>query len=71
MPQIKAVCKKQIRILLIRFSSIGDIVLTTPLANALRAEYPDAIVDYLTFPEYASLLNDNPFINNLYLTGNI
>jgi lipopolysaccharide heptosyltransferase II len=66
MPRIKAVSKKHIRILIIRFSSIGDIVLTTPLINAIKADYPDAILDYLTLPEYGSLLKDNPYIDNLY-----
>jgi lipopolysaccharide heptosyltransferase II len=53
------------RILIIRFSSIGDIILTTPLLNAIKKGYPEATIDYLTLAEFSSLLKDNPFINNL------
>lgn len=48
-----------LRILVIRFSSLGDIVLTIPLLEALRAKYPDATIDFLTKAEYA------PFIEKL------
>lgn len=44
------------RILLIRLSSIGDIVLTTPLIRALKNRFPDAEIDYLVKEKYAELL---------------
>ena len=44
------------RILLVRFSSIGDILLTTPLIRALRARHPGARIDALTKPGFAPLL---------------
>lgn len=52
-------------ILLIRFSSIGDIILTTPLIRSLRESCPDMRIDYLTLPDYKSLLEHNPCIDNL------
>lgn len=48
------------RILLARFSSIGDILLTTPLIRALRARHPAARLEFLTKPRFAPLLADNP-----------
>ncbi|MBN2403941.1 MAG: glycosyltransferase family 9 protein [Spirochaetes bacterium] len=59
--------KNPLRILLIRFSSIGDIILTTPIIKALKEKHPDVILDFLTLPEYSVLLSDNPFIDNLFL----
>ncbi len=54
-------------VLLIRFSSIGDIILTTPLIKKIRDKYPAARIDYLTLDRYGELLRDNPHINNLHL----
>lgn len=51
------------RILLARFSSIGDILLTTPLLRALRARHPGARIDFLTKPRFAPLLADNPHLD--------
>lgn len=64
---IKSTQRKPLRILLIRFSSIGDIVLTTPVVKAIKEATPDAILDYLTLSEYSSLLKDIPFIDNLFV----
>jgi len=44
------------RILVIRFSSLGDIVLTTPVLSALRENFPDAQIDFLLKEPYTSLL---------------
>ncbi|UCF63918.1 MAG: glycosyl transferase, partial [bacterium] len=53
------------KILIIRFSSLGDIVLATPLISRLRKKFPEAQVDFLIRIEYAELLQFNPKINNL------
>ncbi len=58
---------KSTRVLLIRFSSIGDIILTTPLIEAIKEKHPDIIIDYLTLSEYAGLLKYNPNIDNLII----
>ena len=52
-------------ILVVRFSAIGDILLTTPLLRALRTRHPGARVAYLTKEEYAPLLSDNPNVNEV------
>lgn len=43
------------RILVVRFSSMGDIVLTSPVTRQLSRICPDAEVDFLTRTEYAPL----------------
>jgi lipopolysaccharide heptosyltransferase II len=47
-------------ILVVRFSSIGDILLTTPLLRAIRTKWPGARVTVLTKRQYVSLVSDNP-----------
>ena len=53
------------RILAVRFSAIGDIVLVTPLLRAIRTRHPHAHVTVLTRDRYAPLLADNPRINEV------
>lgn len=55
------------KFLIIRFSSIGDIVLTTPVIRCLKKQVPGAEVHYLTKPAYKSLLEHNPYIDQLHL----
>lgn len=58
--------EKPARILVIRFSSIGDILLTTPLLRVLSHAFPGAEVDYLTKAGFAPLLRSNPRIQRLW-----
>ena len=51
--------------LIIRFSSVGDIVLSTPLVRGLRREMPQVQIDYLVRAEYADLLRGNPHLSGL------
>jgi heptosyltransferase II len=44
------------RILVIRFSSVGDIVLTEPIVRALKATYRDTEISYLTKARFLPLL---------------
>lgn len=55
----------KMKILIIRFSSIGDIVLTTPVARCLKQQL-DAEVHYYTKPAFASILKSNPYIDKVY-----
>lgn len=48
------------RILVIRFSSMGDIVLTSPVTRQLDRRFPDAEIDFLTRSEYAPLARALP-----------
>lgn len=54
-----------LRILAIRFSSIGDILLTTPLLRAIRSRHPAATLAMLTKEPFAPLVGDNPRINDV------
>ena len=51
--------------LLVRFSSIGDVLLTTPLVRALRARHPDARLVFVTKPAMAPLVTDNPHLSEV------
>ena len=60
------------KILLIRFSSIGDIVLTTPVVRCLRKQFPDVELHVLTKPSYRSIYAANPNVDKVFeLTSNI
>lgn len=48
------------RILLVRFSSMGDVILTTPLLRAIRARHPAAEITYLTRPAFEPLVASHP-----------
>lgn len=54
------------KFLIVRFSSIGDIVLTTPVVRCLRQEFPDAEIHYITKSAYKILLVNNPYIDKIY-----
>ena len=55
---------KKLKILVIRFSSIGDIILTTPVIRCIKQQI-NAEIDYLTKKEYVGLLNTNPNIKKI------
>lgn len=54
-----------LNILLIRLSSLGDIILTTPAIRALRERYPDARIDYVVGDRFVSALSEHPEIGRL------
>jgi heptosyltransferase-2 len=54
-----------LRVLIVRFSSIGDVVLTTPLVRALRRRHPDAELLYVTKRALAPLVSDNPHLSRV------
>ena len=58
------------KVLLIRFSSIGDIVLTTPVVRCLKQQHPEVQIHYLTKAEFWPLLTYNPHISKLHLFDN-
>ncbi|MBI2614680.1 MAG: glycosyltransferase family 9 protein [Gemmatimonadetes bacterium] len=51
------------RVLVVRFSSLGDVVLTTPLLRAIRSRYPAALVTVVVQARYADVLASNPAVN--------
>jgi ADP-heptose:LPS heptosyltransferase len=58
------------KFLILRFSSIGDIVLTTPIIRCLKQQYPNAEVHYATKKSYKSLLENNPYIDKVFVLEN-
>ena len=54
------------KILIIRFSSIGDIVLTTPVVRCIRKKYPRSEIHYLTKKPFAPILEANPYIDKIH-----
>ena len=54
------------KILVIRFSSIGDIVLTTPVIRCLKNQISDVEIHVLTKKKFSSLYKTNPYINKAY-----
>ena len=63
------------KILIIRFSSLGDIVLTTPIPRLLKKKYPNSEIHFITKKIYSSIYNNNinvdkviEFSNNLLET---
>lgn len=55
------------KFLIIRFSSIGDIVLTTPIIRCLKLQLPNAEVHFLTKKSFKGILESNPYIDKLLL----
>lgn len=54
------------KILLLRFSSIGDIVLTSPVVRCLKTQLEAVEIHYLTKKPFASILEANPYIDKVY-----
>ncbi len=54
-----------LKILLIRLSSLGDIVLTTPAIRAVRANFPNAHIAMLVAKQSADILRENPHLNEI------
>jgi ADP-heptose:LPS heptosyltransferase len=57
------------KFLVIRFSSIGDIVLTTPVIRCLKQQVPNAEVHYLTKKQFGTILAANPYVDKLHVLG--
>ena len=54
-------------ILIIKPSSLGDIVLALPALSALRRSFPDARISWLIRPEFAPLLKNHPHLTDTIL----
>ena len=54
-----------IKILVIRFSSFGDIVQAMSVSKLIKAKYPQAQLDWLTKAEFSSLVSRSSYIDNV------
>ena len=57
----------QPKILIIRLSSIGDIVLTTPVIRAVNEQLPEAEVHFLVRKDLVSVVENNPHIHKVHI----
>jgi heptosyltransferase-1 len=55
------------KFLIIKTSSLGDILQTYPVTRALRLKYPDAVIDWVVEKQNAELVFANPDIDKTYL----
>ncbi len=55
------------RILIVRFTSLGDVLLTTPLVRAIKTQYPHIKIDFCVLDTLAQVVEHNPYIDNLIL----
>lgn len=58
------------KILIIRFSSIGDIVLASPVMRCLKRQLPLSEVHFLTKLSFKMVTAGNPFIDKFFYYGN-
>jgi ADP-heptose:LPS heptosyltransferase/glycosyltransferase involved in cell wall biosynthesis len=59
----------KLRILTIKISSLGDLILTFPAIKAIREKFPGASIYFLTAKKYHSLLLDCPYIDEVITLG--
>lgn len=53
-------------ILVIRFSAIGDVVLTTPVLRMLKKRFPEARIDFLVKSDFADLIETHPAVDRVW-----
>ncbi|MEI6737749.1 MAG: lipopolysaccharide heptosyltransferase I [Pseudomonadota bacterium] len=54
------------RILLVKLSSLGDVIHNFPVASDIRRAYPDALIDWVTEAAYAPLVSLHPAISRVF-----
>ena len=55
------------KILIIRMSSIGDVLLTTPVIKAFKDKYPDAQIDFLVLEQFKDAITGFKYIDKVIL----
>ena len=58
------------RILIVRTDRIGDLILSTPVAEVLKQKFPQAQIDFLVASYTTPILKNNPFITETILDDN-
>jgi len=56
---------KKKKILIIRLSSLGDVLLTYPLISLLRKKEPEAQIDFLVKQKFIDAIKFNPYLNSI------
>lgn len=58
---------KKLKILIIRMSSFGDVLLTTPVIKAFKNKYPEVQIDFLVLENFKAAIKDFKGIDNLII----
>jgi len=58
------------KILVIQQKRIGDVLTSTIICNNLKAKFPDAVIDYMCYPNSVDVLKENPNIDNIIPLSN-
>lgn len=58
---------QKLKILIVRFSAMGDIIYTTPVIRCLKKQLPNCEIHFLTKPTFKYLVENNPYITQLHL----
>ncbi len=53
------------KFLILRFSSIGDIVLTTPVVRCIKKKFPEAEIHYATKKAFENIVQHNPHVSRV------
>ena len=64
--QISYICQVK-KVLVVRFSSIGDIVLTTPVIRCLKQQVEGVELHFATKQAFKTIVEHNPYIDKLHL----
>ncbi len=54
------------KILIIRLSSLGDILLTTPFIRSIKNQFPGIEIDFVLREQYSDVLKLNPYVNKVF-----
>lgn len=54
------------KILVVRFSSIGDVVLTTPILRCIKQQLKDVELHYLTKQNFLNVIENNPYVDRFF-----
>ena len=54
------------KILVVRFSSIGDIVLTSSVVRAVKQQLPNVELHFLTKEQFSGIVSDNPHVDRVF-----
>ena len=54
------------KVLVIRFSSIGDIVLTTPVLRCIKQQLKDVELHFITKQQFISVIENNPYVDKFH-----
>lgn len=54
------------KVLVVRFSSIGDIVLTTPVLRCIKQQLKDIELHFIAKQQFITVIENNPYVDKFY-----